>query len=144
MTTTKKTISHQPKRKTPMSQYGDECDLLDTWARLRADDLAKKWSDAVYGVIQGSPWAFEVNVRLDDACNGHARSERLAYMRGEPIPDEHAALAELLAWVRSEDKISGGFETLPRLPHRTDIDERALNQFEQAVRLEDACDALPF
>jgi hypothetical protein len=130
-----------------MSIYGTECSLIDAWAQMRAADLRKKWGDAVYDVIRGSPWAMEVNVRLDDAAEKQARAERLAYMRGDPIPDENIILSELLAWVRGSESLGGGLETLPKLPWPRDgrdisgiemlFDEATRPKARKAVDLDD-------
>jgi hypothetical protein len=80
-----------------MSRYSVELDLLHTWVQTRAAELGRKWAAPIYDLIQGSPYSFEAEVLIDDAINRQARVERLAYMRGEPIPDETSALAGLLA-----------------------------------------------
>ena len=55
------------------------------------------------------------NVRPPCTADKQARAERLAYMRGEPVPSDTEILSELLAWIRSGDCKGGGAETLPRL-----------------------------
>ena len=54
-------------------------------------------------------------MRLGDAADKQARAERLAYMRGEPVPSETEIRSKLLAWVRSGDCKRGGADTLPSL-----------------------------
>jgi hypothetical protein len=104
-----------------MGMYSFECDEIDAWLQLRKHDLSKAWGDAVYDVIRGSPWAMEVNVRLEDAIDRQARAERWAHMRGEPIPNADAALAELLTWVRNGEVKNGGAHSLPLLPYRNSV-----------------------
>ena len=98
-----------------MSFYGFEADQIYGWLTTRKAQLTEKFGDAVYDVVGGSPWKHEVNVRIQDAADNQARAERLAYMRGEPVPSDTEILSELLAWIRSGDCKGGGAETLPRL-----------------------------
>jgi hypothetical protein len=130
-----------------MRMYNFECDEIDAWLTLRKDDLSKAWGDAVYEVTRGSPWAMEVNVRLEDAIDTQARAERWAYMRGEPVPNADTALAELLAWVRNGKVRNGGAHSLPLLPYRNSIPRPAcLPMMEPApaeARADETAD-LPF
>src|SRR4051794_18473482 len=80
-----------------MSRYSVELELHHSWVQTRAAELDRKWAAPIYDLIQGSPYSYEAVVLIDDAINRQARVERLAYMRGEPIPDETNALAGLLA-----------------------------------------------
>ena len=83
-----------------MSYYGIEADQIEEWRSRRKAQLSEKFGRAVHKEIGGSPWQHEVEVRLGDAADKQARAERLAYMRGEPVPSDTEILSELLAWVR--------------------------------------------
>jgi hypothetical protein len=100
-----------------MSRYGNELELIGRWVKTRTADLKEEWGNEIYEAIGGSPYAFEVEVRIDDAASRQAHAECLAYLRGEPVPDAGVALAELIDWIGKHDCSPGGGD-LPMLPSR--------------------------
>lgn len=101
---------------TPMSYYGVVLDLIEKWVPERKAELSRAWSDAVYAYIKGSPWAYEVEVLIDDALDAHVRAERWAHMRGDPVPCSDEAMKAMIDRLRAlesdANKFWGG---LPRI-----------------------------
>jgi hypothetical protein len=111
-----------------MIKYRDKQNLIDAWLRFRESDPRAKFNAAIEAVSRGTPNAFEVNVRTDDAAVLQAHAERLAYLRDEPLPSADDALDELLAWYARGDVAvpSSGYRghgRLPKLPWRPGASE---------------------
>jgi hypothetical protein len=78
-----------------------EWDRASAWLDTRLANLKEMWGEELYEIIRSNSWTMEVELRLDDAADSQARAERFGYMYGKPIPDADAALAELIAWLKT-------------------------------------------